>query len=187
MNEEKWLSGTKPVEMLDYLNYGPMMGVGSLVGNTHRKWTLFIFAYCQRFLPSLIDESIDAYVYEILDQGIPEQSMDPQRYPFMRIMGRGLISAITNKDENVCRFLRDIFANPFRHAQLDPTWLHWNAGTIVKLAQTIYDDRHFDDLPILADALEEAGCTEPAILEHCRGPGPHVRGCWVVDLLLGKP
>ena len=58
--------------------------------------------------------------------------------------------------------------------------------TVVQLAQSIYDDRAFDRLPILADALEEAGCTDAAILDHCRGPGPHVRGCWAVDLLLGK-
>ena len=53
-------------------------------------------------------------------------------------------------------------------------------------AQAIYDDRALERLPVLADALEEAGCTDAAILEHCRGPGPHVRGCWVIDLLLGK-
>ena len=55
-----------------------------------------------------------------------------------------------------------------------------------KLARTIYDDRRFDLLPILADALEEAGCGDAEILAHCRGPGPHVRGCWAVDLVLGK-
>ena len=57
---------------------------------------------------------------------------------------------------------------------------------MVKFAQAIYDDRDFDRLPILADALEEAGCTNADILAHCRQPGEHVRGCWVVDLLLGK-
>ena len=54
------------------------------------------------------------------------------------------------------------------------------------IARHIYDDRAFHDLPILADALEDAGCADAAILDHCRGPGPHVRGCWAVDLLLGK-
>ena len=62
----------------------------------------------------------------------------------------------------------------------------WNDGTVRKLAQAIYDDRRFADLPILADALEEAGCADAAILAHCRGGGEYVRGCWVVDLLLGK-
>ena len=54
------------------------------------------------------------------------------------------------------------------------------------MAHTIYEGRVFDCLPLLADALEDAGCTEPDILSHCRGGGEHVRGCWVVDLLLGK-
>ena len=57
---------------------------------------------------------------------------------------------------------------------------------LARSCQRIYDDRRFQDLPILADALEEAGCTDPEILGHCRGPGEHVRGCWVVDLILGK-
>jgi hypothetical protein len=67
-----------------------------------------------------------------------------------------------------------------------PSSLVWQDGTVPKLAQSIYDERTFDRLPILADALEEAGCDDTDILGHCRGPGPHVHGCWVVDLLLGK-
>jgi hypothetical protein len=54
------------------------------------------------------------------------------------------------------------------------------------MAQNIYQDRTFENLPLLADALEDAGCTDAAILSHCRKPGVHVRGCWAVDLLLGK-
>ena len=57
---------------------------------------------------------------------------------------------------------------------------------MIKLAETIYDEEAFDRLPILADALEDAGCTDPAILDHCRKPGVHTRGCWVVDCILGK-
>ena len=82
--------------------------------------------------------------------------------------------------------LRDIVSNPFRPIALDPAWLAWNDATLVKLAQAIYDIRAFERMPELADALEEAGCTNTYILNHCRGEGPHVRGCWVVDLILGK-
>jgi hypothetical protein len=79
--------------------------------------------------------------------------------------------------------LRDLFGNPFRPASLGAAWLTRDAST---LAQSIYDDRNFVDLPILADALEDSGCTDPGILGHCRSGGDHVRGCWVVDLVLNK-
>jgi hypothetical protein len=69
---------------------------------------------------------------------------------------------------------------------LDFAWLLWSHGTIPAIARRIYDERAFHDLPILADALEDAGCTDADILTHCRQPGEHVRGCWVVDLILGQ-
>jgi hypothetical protein len=81
------------------------------------------------------------------------------------------------------RILRDICGNPFCSVTADPRWI---TSTAVALTQAIYADRAFDRLPILADALEEAGCDQPDLLAHCRGDGPHVRGCWVVDLILGK-
>jgi hypothetical protein len=81
---------------------------------------------------------------------------------------------------------RHHFGNPFRPVLLDPAWLAWNGGTVVQLAQAIYEERHFGDLVVLADALEEAGCTHEEILNHCREPASHYRGCWVLDLLLGK-
>ncbi len=62
----------------------------------------------------------------------------------------------------------------------------WRTSNVVAIARGIYDDRAFGHLPILADALEDAGCTDAAILEHLRGPGPHVRGCWCLDAILGK-
>jgi hypothetical protein len=80
--------------------------------------------------------------------------------------------------------LRCIFGPfPFRSLILDLTWI---TQTVELLANAINEDRAFDHLPVLADALEEAGCTDSAILDHCRGPGPHTRGCWVVDLILAK-
>jgi hypothetical protein len=82
--------------------------------------------------------------------------------------------------------IRCIFGNQFCPASLDPAWLAWNGGTVASLATAIYDHRRFADLPVLADALEDAGCADAAILAHCRGPDEHVRGCWVVDLLTGR-
>ena len=81
------------------------------------------------------------------------------------------------------RILHELFGNPFRPVVLDS---NWRTSTVVSVAQGIYDDRAFDRMPILADALEDAGCEQQDILNHCRSDGPHVRGCWVVDLLLGK-
>jgi hypothetical protein len=86
-----------------------------------------------------------------------------------------------------CDLLREVFRNPFRPAAVDPAWLAWEGGTIPRLAEAVYEGRTFDQLPILGDALEEAGCTDAEVLAHCRQqPGAHVRGCWVLDLLLGK-
>jgi hypothetical protein len=82
--------------------------------------------------------------------------------------------------------LRCVAGNPFRPVALDSAWLHWDGGTVRKIAQGIYDDRAFDRLPVLADALEETGCADRDLLDHCRSGGEHVRGCWAVDLLLGK-
>jgi len=80
--------------------------------------------------------------------------------------------------------LRDIFGNPFRPVVFPPSW---RSETAVLLARGIYNDRAFDRLPILADALEEAGCDHADVLTHCREPnGVHARGCWVVDGVLGK-
>jgi len=82
-----------------------------------------------------------------------------------------------------CTLLRDLFDNPFRPITFDR---RWRTETTVAFASGIYSDRAFDRMPILADALEEAGCDVPEVLAHCRGPGPHARGCWVVDGVLDK-
>src|SRR5262245_60081072 len=87
-------------------------------------------------------------------------------------------------------FLCDIFGNPFRLVVLDPTW---RTPIVTALATAAYEERQLpagtldpQRLAILADALEDAGCTDATILDHCRSSGPHVRGCWVVDLVLAK-
>jgi hypothetical protein len=79
--------------------------------------------------------------------------------------------------------LRDIFGNTFHKVKFKK---EWRTNTVLALARQMYDSRDFSAMPILADALQDAGCDNPEILDHCRGPGPHVRGCWVVDLVLDK-
>jgi hypothetical protein len=90
--------------------------------------------------------------------------------------------------ESVCQahLVREIFGNPFRPIPFDPVWRTVNDGVVLRMATAIYQDRSWDDLPILADALEEAGCDQPRLLEHLHGPGPHTRGCWALDLILGR-
>ena len=98
--------------------------------------------------------------------------------------------AVAQEARNQRELLLDVFGSPFRPPRVEAAWLAWNGGTVAKLARVIYRERRFADLPILADALEEAGCEDTTILSHCRGgaergPAEHVRGCWVVDALLG--
>jgi hypothetical protein len=83
--------------------------------------------------------------------------------------------------------LRELFGpTQFRTPAVDRSVLAWNDACVTKLAEAIYDGLAWDRLPVLADALEEAGCTDTDVLAHCRQPGDHVRGCWVVDLILSK-
>jgi hypothetical protein len=86
--------------------------------------------------------------------------------------------------EEMAHLLRDIVGNPFQRVAFDPAW---RTSDVVALARGIYDDRAFDRMPILADALQDAGCNNRDILNHCRNTSKlHTRGCWVVDLALGK-
>jgi hypothetical protein len=90
--------------------------------------------------------------------------------------------------------LRDISGPlPFRLPPIDPSWLRWNSGVVRRLAEEVYQERQLPAglldavrLAVLADALEDAGCDDAVLLEHLRGPGPHVRGCWLVDHLTGR-
>ncbi len=104
-----------------------------------------------------------------------------------------LLGAYPEREREVaaqCLLARDIFGNPFRPAPIDHSWL---TPVVLSLAEAAYHNRTLpwgaldqECLVILADALEEAGCTNPDILAHCRQPGPHTRGCWIIDLILRK-
>ena len=81
-----------------------------------------------------------------------------------------------------CDLVREVIQPPFVSC-FSPDW---RTSDILAASRGIYEERAFDRMPILADALQDAGCDRTDVLDHCRGPGPHVRGCWVVDLVLGK-
>jgi hypothetical protein len=99
----------------------------------------------------------------------------------------GRIPAVARAAERAAQagLLRDIF-NPFRPVRIDPDWLVWNDGVVPRIARAVYDEKAFERLPVLADALEDAGYTDERLLSHCRAGGEHVRGCWAVDLVLGR-
>jgi hypothetical protein len=90
---------------------------------------------------------------------------------------------LARANESAVALFREVFGNPFRPVTVSA---EWRTETAVALARQMYDSRDFSAMPILADALQDAGCDSAEILDHCRGPGPHVRGCFVVDLVLGK-
>ena len=83
----------------------------------------------------------------------------------------------------LCDLFRCVFGNPFRPIAFDPAW---RTSTVLGLASSIYESHSFHNLPVLADALEDAGCTDESLLGHLRGGGVHVRGCFALDFCLNK-
>jgi hypothetical protein len=111
-----------------------------------------------------------------------------------RLAAGGILKWSTGQQAACCTLVRDIMGNPFRPLPpINPFLLTWNSNLVRTLAQAAYDDRLLpsgrldpDRLAILADALTDAGCTDTELLEHLRGEGPHLRGCYAVDCILGK-
>jgi hypothetical protein len=169
MTEAEWLNDSDPFFMLDFL-----AGQASA-----RKFRLFAVACCRWWIdsgeaegPDYDHDSMDKYEVEGCGRDDEQWARD---WACKYVDGPNVLIK--------CALIRDIFGNPFRPVTFGPAW---RTATVASLAQASYDERAFDRLPILADALEDAGCTNADILGHCRGGGEHVRGCWVVDLVLGK-
>jgi hypothetical protein len=114
-----------------------------------------------------------AHWIEMQEEGLHEEDEQPQT------------RAARRERRAHCDLLRDLFGNPFRPATVEKPWLEWNDGCVARLARAIYEERKYQEMKILADALEEAGCANPDLLTHCRQHGEHARGCWVVDRVLG--
>jgi hypothetical protein len=115
-----------------------------------------------------------------------------RRAPWLVVTAAGLLAqgdtrvAERQERRRQCDLLREVFGNPFAPTPFDRRRLGGLGRGVRMLAQSIYEERAFDELPVLADALEEAGCNNSEILNHCRQQGEHLRGCWVLDLLLGR-
>jgi hypothetical protein len=120
------------------------------------------------------EEEIGFSLHRVMDLCI-QDAIDGVRYLMWQEHGFSSVQ--------LCTFLRDIVEDPFRPIHFQDSW---RSPDVVSIAQTIYDEELFDRMPILADALMDANCHHERIIQHCKGDGPHVRGCWVLDLILGK-
>jgi catechol 2,3-dioxygenase-like lactoylglutathione lyase family enzyme len=152
-------------------------------------------SFCPRLRKSLetaiyVDDLQAAETFYGTVLGLRVMGKEPGRHVFVQVGEASVLLAFlaeatlgTAEGNTQADLVRCIVGNPFRPVAVDPAWLR---PGVVELARTIYEDWACDRMPELADALEQAGCANADILAHCREPGPHVRGCWVVDLLLGK-
>jgi hypothetical protein len=192
MTEAQWLTCDEPSDMLAF------------VANdlSPRKELMFVLA-CSRKI-QLLPELEGKAQMELLERYAEGQVGREELESLAPVLGflvrrlPGLASDYTQdwavsagEGRYATNVLRDLF-NPFHPVAFDAQWLTWNEGRIAHLAQAAYQTRCDDEsidrdrLLVLADAFEEAGCTDFNILDHLRGPGPHVRGCWALDMILGK-
>ena len=183
MTEAEWLASDDPRRMLEWVaETGGESSNRSRNSPSDRKLRLFAVAWYRSFLPHTSGHELEAIKFE---RG--ELSMWNSWQAMIQTCWS--VSSIPSytKTANPCHLLRCIFGNPFRLVQpcslecADPAeghhekkctlqhWQRWNDGTVPKIAQVIHDERRFEDMPILADALEEAGCDDEDILRHCRG------------------
>jgi hypothetical protein len=198
--EDDWLSSNDPFLLLQFAR----MNVSD------RKLWLFCYACARHILDQVRDamELAEAHVGEKRDWGKKARAATryleevphflnggPEEHRKLDIQQMAQVAWGPNPDDvdeavvaQYLALLRDIVGNPFRPVAVTPRVLAWNDRAVPKLAQAIHDRRSFAELPVLADALEDAGCTDEDILAHLRGPATrlHARGCWPVDLLLSK-
>jgi hypothetical protein len=168
-----------------------------------RKLRLFACACCRR-LPILMEDDRNVRAIEVAEQyadGLVAKrelkkarkaaripwltSFEPYDEAVLAINAtRQFLPA--RQQEHICSLLRDLTGNPFRPVRFKPSWLRANGGAVQQLAQAIHAEQRWEEMPILGDALEDAGCVDPTILDHCRRPGEHAVGCWLIDAVLGR-
>ena len=207
MTERAWLTSSDADRMLTVLRGGV----------SDRKLRLFACACCRRLESAMTDartrhalDMIERYTAGNGTRLEVEAAIDAAALAEVRASGSARLAAraVTaawatpeharsaaalatlrahHESKDQAELLREIVGNPFRAPTVDPSWLAWNDGCIPQIARQIYDGGCFDNLPILADALEDAGCTTPVLLNHLRRRRGHMRGCWALDAILGAP
>lgn len=215
MNEAEWDSAQEPLSLLDFLNLAhpasPRKWRLFACGCCRRVWSLLLDPKMRECVEIAEDYADDLASEQALAETCRRAWHTWSNWPRIDRVGFQAVSAAawvtkpvvaleaaTNvlqcslnaecrlePDEAMrdrCDLIREVFGNPFRPPPVLPAGLI----TVRELAESIYDDPRFEDLPILADALMNAGCHDQQMLRHCRAGSSHVRGCWVVDLLLEK-
>ncbi len=192
MTEAEWLASADSRPMVALLETHPR--------NTPRVWRLFMTAFWVEQLPFITEKAARAEFLRRIAQ--LEKWADSGRAPSRRYLNVFMDGDVTEARRRTVAvaaqegpswktafqrqsdLLRELFGNPFRPVAVEPDWL---TSDVLLLAQGIYDEKAFDRMPILADALQDAGCANDDVLNHCRDAVQvHVRGCWVLDLVLGK-
>jgi hypothetical protein len=191
--EAEWLVASDAEDMLRRLN-------GYL---SERKLRLFACACCRR-MPLLMDNERNVRAVEAAERYadglVPKRELKKARKAAdiswltsyeawdeaLSAIDATVRATLPAGRSHLCALLRDIAGNPFRSVSVKPSWLRYNGGAVQGLAEAIYAEGSFAELPILADALEDAGCVNAELLDHCRNLGEHARGCWAVDAILGR-
>lgn len=195
MTEAEWLECTDPEPMLDFLppKHSPRKCLLFSCACYYHVWERLRDDEPLKSLTLMMERYADTEVsYDELNSVYRRVSGEifnaPKEYNWDTAIGAAWATAEISSDPVAAgaiqaALVRDIFGNPFHPVPIDSSWL---TPAVTGLAQVIYNGRAFDRMPELADVLEHAGCTSHEILDHCRGGAKHVRGCWVVDLVLGK-
>jgi hypothetical protein len=199
MTEVEWNACTDPLRMLDQ----------PAARRSGRKLRLFACAVCRRLWHLLRDERSRATV-EVAERfadglaggeelaaaareaGLAADQAERSRAPGWNAARTAALAAgeawaaaarAAQSGAYDAELLREVLGNPIRPPAADPAW---RTPVVLAIARSAYAERRFADLPVLGDALEDAGCTSAEVLAHLRGPGLHVRGCWALDLVLDK-
>jgi hypothetical protein len=212
MTEADWLASSSPIALLSYLNADGSSrklllytcALGTLhpepLSETLRGWFMAVEAVLtDEALANAPDERQAAALHEcshlanrgpsksrayhaVLCHVVARQWVDDRRFGV--ILERSRVLGLSRMRQTAAGLVRELYGNPFRPVTFSP---EWRTSTAVAIAQQMYESRDLSAMPILADALQDAGCDNDDILTHCRDAiATHVRGCWVVDLVLDK-